>query len=334
MKRPWWYKIRRWLAGKSGRCPGVAPAQSRAYERAQTLVHAYYAALLYLAFGGIPAWDQISVPNEKGLLWPVAWLRETDSGMGARLVVSLYLGGALAAAVAPGRRWCRVLAALGLFQFTALQYSVGKIGHSSHLWVLTAGVLVFLPRLGNSPGWRERQSYLNVFWTAHALVLLTYSMSGLGKVVGAVWQAGLGERTFFHPQGMALHIAERLTETHTESSTGRWLVDHLWVSWPLMWGAVYLQFFAFWAIFRPALLRVWTVGLIVFHLATYFVLTIRFAPPVLLLALWGLASPFSPTQTGWKNIIGACPFLGAVGRLLRKEGSTPVLLKNAKNEGK
>jgi hypothetical protein len=202
------------------------------------------------------------------------------------------------------------LAALGILEFTALDYSGGKIGHSSHLWVLTSLVLVFLPRLGPAAGRRERQSYLNVFWTAHALVLLTYTMSGLGKVAGAVWQAFQGQVTAFHPQALSLHVAARLLETGSQSPVGSWLVEHSWFGWPLMLGTIYLQTFAFWSIFRPRLLRVWTVGLIAFHLATFFVLTIRFAPPVLLLAMWGLASPFAPLKAKFGEIVTDLPLFG------------------------
>jgi hypothetical protein len=81
-----------------------------------------------------------------------------------------------------------------------------------------------------------------------------------------------------------------------------------------MVGTIYLQTFAFWAIFRPRLLRIWTTGLIAFHLATFFILTIRFAPPVLLLAMWGLASPFAPPQVGFGQIMGGLPLLGPVWR--------------------
>jgi hypothetical protein len=330
---PWWRVLRRRLAGparggadstrstnsglaSSGQAAG---RQERVWREARALVQAYYAGLLYLAFTDAPGWAELAGRSEAGLRWPVLWMRATGVEAGALLVLAAHLGGALAAAAAPGRRWCRALAALGLFEHTALVYSNGKIGHSLHLWVLTSLVLVFLPdgRAGGPPpGRRERQEFLNVFWTAHALAMLTYSMSGLGKVLGALWQASQGQATAFHPQAMALHIADRLLETGSQSPAGLWLVEHVWAAWPLMLGTIYLQFFAFWAIFRPRLLRVWTVGLILFHLATYFTLAIRFAPPVLLLAMWELASPFAPEAGGWRAMLAELPLVGFLARKL------------------
>lgn len=331
---PWWRVLRRRLAGPArggtdsthSTSSGLASSghaagrQERVWREARTLVQAYYAGLLYLAFTDAPGWAELAGRSEAGLRWPVLWMRATGVEAGALLVLAAHLGGALAAAAAPGRRWCRALAALGLFEHTALVYSNGKIGHSLHLWVLTSLVLVLLPdgRAGGPPpGRRERQEFLNVFWTAHALAMLTYSMSGLGKVLGALWQASQGQVTAFHPQAMALHIAERLLETGSQSPAGLWLVDHVWTAWPLMLGTIYLQFFAIWAIFRPRLLRVWTVGLILFHLATYFTLAIRFAPPVLLLAMWGLASPFAPEAGGWRAMLAEMPLARILARKLK-----------------
>ena len=281
----------------------------------------YYAGVLYFAFADAPGWADMAATGNASLLWPVAWAHVTGMTAAALIVATLYLGGALAAAMAPDRRLCRGLAALGLLMFTALHYSAGKIGHGTHLWVLTSIVFVFLPAQGAAtpPDRRGRQDYLNVFWTAHALVLLTYSMSGLGKVFGALWQATQGQVTAFHPQAMALHIADRMLETSSQNPVGLWLADHVWASWPLMLGTIYLQLFAFWAIFRPRLLRIWTVGLILFHLATYLTLTIRFAPPVLLLAMWGLASPFAPEKAGLRAILADLPLVAPGWRFFSKK---------------
>ncbi len=325
MNRSWWRPVRRWLAGKPAARTGTLARQVRACATAQTLVQGYYAAMLYLAFTGMPTWAGLDTArSDLGLLWPVAWIKVTGLGPGLMVVMALYLGGALAAAVVPGSRVCRGLAALGMLEFTAFDYSGGKIGHSSHLWVLTSLILVFLPRLGLTAGRCERQSYLNVFWTAHALVLLTYTMSGLGKIAGAVFQASQGQVTVFHPQAMALHVAARLLETGSQSPVGGWLVDHPWVGWPLMLGTIYLQTFAFWSIFRPRLLQTWTVGLIAFHLATFFVLTIRFAPPVLLLALWGLASPFAPPAAISGEILTQLPLIGSILKWWKPETKSLV----------
>ncbi len=319
MSNPWWRPWRRWLAGSGQMQPDTLARQARAYTEARILVRAYYAGLLYFAFTGISSGAEMAGLSESGLLWPVGWVRATGMTAGAWMVTAMHLTGALASVYAPGRRWCRGLAALGLFEFTALNYSAGKIGHGMHLWVLTSIVLVFLPNLVDpNPTRRQRQDFLNVFWTAYALALLTYSMSGLGKVAGALYQVSLGEVTVFHPQAMALHISQRLLESGVSSPIGLWLVDHTWVSWPLMLGAIYLQFFSFWSIFRPNLIKIWSFLLILFHISTFLVLTIRFGPPVLFLAIFGLASPFSPTNSTFADILTELPIIGKIWTVRRK----------------
>ncbi|MEI6862063.1 MAG: hypothetical protein WCL04_07400, partial [Verrucomicrobiota bacterium] len=144
------------------------------------------------------------------------------------------------------------------------------------------------------------------------------------KVLGALWQASQGQVTAFHPQAMALHIADRLLETGSQNPVGLWLVDHVWASWPLMLGTIYLQFFAFWAIFRPRLLRIWTVGLILFHLATFLPLGIRFAPPVLLLAMWGLASPFTPEKAKLGDRLTDLPLIGKGWCFFKKRQASSI----------
>ncbi len=280
----------------------------------------FYAFSLFLVVGGLPDLARQPVPGRSFLLWPVAWLgwvRPPEVGPG--LVFGLLLAGAAAAAFVPQRRWARGLAALGWLEFVALGNSAVKIGHSQHLLVIVAGVFVFLPT-----GWHRpaavvprmlRQRTLLVFWTAQAAVLLTYSLSGLGKFAGAAYQLTRGEIGAFSPYALAYHVADRLLQTASVSVLGEWLIDYPLLGWPGMLFTVYLQGTAIAVAFRPALQRWWAAGLAAFHVVSFFTMTINFPQNVFLLALLFFHSPFAPADPPpLPRLLGETPLFGPLWR--------------------
>jgi hypothetical protein len=254
-----------------------------AYRSAVVVVRCYYAGLLFMAALSLRDWPGYLARSEPMLLWPVAWVQWVQLRAGIAVILAGYLAGAFAAAVWPERRWARTLAFAGLLEFAAFENSFGKINHHLHLWVWTAAVFVALPRSG------ERLRFLLVLWSCRAVVLLSYSMSGLGKVAGALAQIWAGQPHALLPDALARIVADRLLQTGSESLLGPWLIEQAWVGWPLMLGAMAVQLPAFAVAFWPRLWRWWGAMLIVFHLGTYFLLTIGFAQNVLLLALLFLA---------------------------------------------
>ncbi len=203
----WDRRLRQWLGGGSVSQAGtIFHAQTAAFERAQLIVRFYYAALLYFAVDLLPEWRGMLGRNAPASLWPVAWIGYVNLRTGIAIVLVLFLGGAVLAAMLPGKRWARGLAFLGLFEFAAWNNSYGKIGHSLHAWVLTSALLIFLPDVA---GWGKlatrltRQKFLAVFWSCQALVLLLYSMAGLGKLAGAIYQMAIGQTNAFMPGALA-----------------------------------------------------------------------------------------------------------------------------------
>jgi hypothetical protein len=289
--------------------------QTRAFLRAHELVKFYYLALLFLSITSLPDLAEMLGRRLLAPLWPVAWLQFVNESAGIVAILFLYLGGALFAAIFPGQRWARVLAFLGLLEFVAFNNSFGKIGHSMHLWVLTTFGLVFLPRVKPPETSRIlRQRFLIIFWGCQAIVLLAYSMSGLGKLLGGFHQIFLGQTHIFSPDAFSRIVAERLQETNSTSLLGPWLISHPLVGWPFMMADLYLQFFSFWAAFRPALHRFWSIGLILFHIASYLFLSINFAPTAFLIAILLLHSPFARETDGWRQALSDLPIFGIVFR--------------------
>jgi hypothetical protein len=289
--------------------------QTHAFIRAQNLVRFYYMALLFLSISSMPDWPEMLERKMIAPLWPVAWLDLVSLPAGVASILILYLGGTFVSAIFLDKCWARVLAFLGVFQFVAFNNSFGKIGHSMHLWVLTSFLLVFLPQLESNKTTRtQRQRFLIIVGSCQAIVLLAYSMSGLGKLLGGFYQVFLGQLHIFLPSSFSIIVAERLQQTNSVSLLGSWLIAHPLAGWPFMIADLYLQTFSFWAAFRPALHRWWAIGLILFHIASYLFLAINFAPTAFLIAILLLNSPFVRASDGWRPALGDLPLLGILFR--------------------
>lgn len=317
---------RRFLAGNAPSAPahGAIRAQAARFGLVAGLVRAFYAFSLFLVAHRLPEFARSSVPGSSFLLWPVSWLSWLPApNVGMWAIFGLWLGGTAVAAFVPQQRWARILAALGWLEFVALNNSSVKIGHSLHLVILVAAVLVFLPRGWHLPAAAAtrmlRQRTLLVLWTAQAAVLLTYSLSGLGKFLGAFYQFARGEIGAFSPNALAYHVADRLLQTASVSVLGEWLIAYPLLGWPGMLFTVYLQCTAIAVAFRPALQRWWAAGLAAFHVVSFFTMTINFPQNVFLLALLFFHSPFAPAEPPpWSRLLGEVPLFGAVWRRLAK----------------
>lgn len=289
--------VRRFFAGlPRRRRPDVFTGETRRFAMAQTIIRAFYAfALFFLADALLPEIAKLAPRPPVSPLWPLAWLNHFDPTIGLRALAAVSAGALVAAALAPGWRVARIAGWLALLEFAALKSSYGKIGHSLHLSIWVAFILIALPS-----GWTHgqtrgvRQRTLLVVWTCQAAILLSYTMSGLGKLGGAIYQTILGQPSALTPGGLGAHIAERLLQTHSQSPVGAWIVAHPLLTWPLMPGAIAVELFSFWAAFRPSLQRPWAMTLVVFHLGIYLAMTINFPQNCLLLALFFFASPFEP----------------------------------------
>lgn len=295
--------------------PRAVYRQTESFRAARIVVRCYYVVVLFFAAATMQDWSGYLDRREVLTLWPVWWLDAAPVRAGMLGILGGYLAAAVLGAVFPDRRWARTLVFVGLLEFVALDNSFGKINHNHHLWVLTAFLLMFLP---DTSAWTAnratRQRYVTILWSCQAMVLLTYTMSGLGKAIGAIYQLFAGQNNILMPTGCASIIADRLLQTHSTSWSGPWLLAHPWFGWPLMLACVYLELFAFWAAFRPSLHRWWAAGLILFHVGVYLLMSIAFSQAVMLVGLLFLASPFRGEESIRGVIAKQLPVLSCFSR--------------------
>lgn len=284
-----------------------------AFLQARLLVRIYYAFLLFASVGILPRWDPaLAAEVSIDPLWPVQWVAWVSFPVAFAVIRTFFIASAFSAMVAPERRWARAIAAVGLLEFIALYTSALRLDVDWYVWVLTALVFAFLPDIpaGQEPSSAERERFLLIFWAAQAANLLTYSMAGIGKLIGAAVQLTAGQTHVLMPEAVARHVADRLMTTDTQSILGAWVIAHPGIAWPLSVGSVFLLLFAFGAAFRPWLHRPWGIGLILFHIANYLALGIGFSAHIFLNAILLIHSPFRNPSTSWREAIVALPPLG------------------------
>lgn len=309
--------------------PWQRDLEACALPHAQMLVRAFYALLAFLMAQALPDFEGLTRERALLELWPVAWMEWLPPGRGAVIVFLAFVGASLIGVVAPGPRWVRVLVFLALLQYVALRNSEGRVSHGLHLPLLVALVFIFLPR-----GWQRtrlpdadlaRQTAL-VLRAAQAVILLTYTMSGLGKLGASVFELASGQISSFHPSGFQRLIAARLLETSSSSPAANWIIAApSWVSWPLLPATIYFQLCAVCVAFRPSLHRPWGVVLILFHLGTAFILTIHFPYSVFMLALLLVASPFAPPRFDVRQVLTDLPLLSAIWRVASRPMIPPTV---------
>jgi hypothetical protein len=308
---------------------GIRPASSadRAWSvfradvsHASLFVPAFYAFCLYLEACNMATWNELRIVPGLIPLWPVFWIKEIGSYPGnVALLQGFSLGASLAGLVLWRLRSVRLLVFLALFLEVALRNSFGKINHNFHLLILLSFLLVLLPKqdaAGKKSSLGLRARLVLILRTCRTVTLLTYSLSGMAKIAFCFIQTFRGEMNSLHPYAMGAHIADRLLETNdvSNSTLGPWLIDHVWIAWPLMLGTIYLQAFSLWAAFRPSLQIPWALGLITFHIMSSLTITIDFPQNCLLLALLFLLHPATLDRFCWRNFLRDLPLFGVATR--------------------
>jgi hypothetical protein len=299
--------------GKStGRQVAVFAAQSRAFRQAELLVRLFYAGNLFWAAWRLAERGRWGSYETFQPLWPMAWANGLDVNVVAAAVLTANAIAAALAAIVPTSRVTRWMAFVGMLEAGAFENSFGTIGHGGHAWLWVAFFFALLPTGSRDHFARvriARQRFLQMFWTAQFAMLFFYSMSGWLKLVTVPVQYHRGEVCALAPEALARHMANRILATDSQPLLADLLVDQPSLSWLLYLGALYLEAFAVMAAFRPALHRLWGGGLILLHLGIGLGMEIWFIPPLFLLSLLFINSPFQCDETKLREAFWQLPGL-------------------------
>lgn len=256
-------------------------------------------------------------------LWPIELLAEL--GIAGWLynpgeLTAAGLVAALLAALFPGMVVWRLAVFLYLFLFVAAINSYGAINHGLHFHVYISFALLFLPGSASRPRQMRRKDVMAcimTFWFAQSIILFTYTLAGLWKIV----QNNL---TLLSPTGFVRTLLSRLMDSFEGVPLLLpYIVNHEYPAQFLLLGAVYLQFFAIFALFRPHLHRPWGAALILFHLGTMWLLNVFFNENMLFLGMFMLFSPLAPEKFSWLGMLRSMALAGIPFRLWAAGNATP-----------
>ncbi len=282
-------------------------------RKAKVLVSFFYYFLAAQSLSFLGSTDSF-LPQQKNFTpqWSLAWA----DGMGfenAALVIRLFfLGAAVSGALWYPYRAVRVLVFLAVFQVHGLLSSFAQADHHWYPSLYIAFFFAFLPNIWSreAHSLEIKKKFLFAFLAAQSAILLIYTMSGLGKIIGAIEQFRYGEMHAFAKDAFALHLASWLSNTNGTSAWGPFIIDHAWLGWPLFIGVLYVQFFSFWVIIRPSLHRLWALFLFLIHAGTQLTMNILFIGSAMFLFLLFFDSPFKKAETTWRDTAGDLPIFG------------------------
>jgi hypothetical protein len=302
----------------------IGVGKGNGFRKAKMMVPVFYYFLFFFAFQQLEGLNSFVALGQRNFspLWPIFWTKYTDYASAASLIIVFFVFGSLAASFFWHYRIPRLLGFLGMLQYHALTNSFGWRIHQLDLWLWVGFLLVFLPAVKSgpvaNPAPNTQKKFLLVFWVIQAFILLTYSMSGIGKIDAAFNQYLQGQATLFSPDAAVLHITTSLNRMQETALLGPLIVNYPLLGWIPLLLIVYLELFSFVIAFRPSLHRTWAAALILFHIGTYLTMRVVFVAPSALLLVFFLESPFQITKK-WRQTILDLPVISIIGPVTRKK---------------
>lgn len=293
--------------------------EERPLEKAKNIVRYLYYFLALKSTTMLFAGDTYFGASENfSPVWSTLWVNLLSPADAITIIQFFFLASAFIGSFFYWNRIARIIAFLGVFELHALLSSFGiEVDHAWYPWLFVTFFLIFLPdtRAQTRHSLEGRKKFLLVFLAVQASVFFTYSMSGFGKIYGAINQIIDGGIHAFAPEALALHVAHWLASTDSVSLLGPFIIDHPWFGWPLFVGTIYLQFFALWILFKPSLHKLWAAGLVFSHIGIYVIMGLTYLSSAPLLILLFFDSPFHKPGTSWRKILLDLPIFGSLLRL-------------------
>ncbi len=289
--------------------------KEQGFNKARMIVPFFYYILLFFSFQQLEGLKfQVTHPRPLSQMpWPLFWAKNLDFSVLITIVMLVFLLTSVIGAFFFFNRIARVAAFVGMLLFHAYMNASGP-NHQFDVWLWTSFLLILLPG-----GWSLgrhvydelfRKKFLMVFWGVQAYILLIYTLSGIGKLIGSIEQWKAGGSTLFSPDSAVLTVASQLLQMQQNSVLGTFIMAHSFLSWLGFLSIFYIQIVALCIAFRPVLHRAWALFLILFHLATYLAMNAIFVAPIPLLALFFFDSPFAKNNESLRMKLKFVPIFG------------------------
>lgn len=288
--------------------PSLISQVEQSLHQIPILVRCFYAAMFYVAMLHLQRWGLYLTLEPYSPLWPVRWMAAFSWSTSLMLVLGLFVGGAGLALAFPDRRWARVIAFLGCFEFYALFNSMrAAVSHNDHVFILAAFMLILLTRsVGPESSPAAKKNYAFSFFGVQAVIFLIYSMSGVTKVLLALKLGLAGQMTVFSEGALANQIARSQLQQGTDSILGGWVLrswifNDTWLPTLLFTAVIILECLGLYVMFRPDLHRWYGLLMISFHLGVATLMGLFFSTQILTVGIFLVASPFAPARFSLKD---------------------------------
>ncbi|MEM7645717.1 MAG: hypothetical protein AAF203_02295, partial [Pseudomonadota bacterium] len=256
---------------------------------------------------------------------PVAyWFHWVDPSWLIGVLFSLFFVALCSCILKPEFRFGRIVLSLCMLYVLCVQHSQGVVAHGQNSLFWMTFLLIFLPSEKKKRNERiYKMKYITVFWWTLLATLSVYTLSGAWKLgYGLAYQTFVNGQSFLHEKAMAYHLATYALRNGYEPPFADFVIQHSWVGWPLLVGAIYMQFFAFFAAFRPLCHGPWLLMLMSFHALSLPLMNLPFNHQGFMAAIVLGAFPFIKLPRNIREATYTLPLFGVLARFLR-EGILP-----------
>lgn len=192
---------------------------SAPHHTAIVLVEVFYLLAFVLvgmsvsSYGLSAKWsDLLSQEANFAPLWAIRWMKwgvlsyETSIGL---IIAFAVISTGLAAGFWRKHQAFRILAFLGILQYTSLSYSYGNIYHSYQALVVTAGIFALIPRSSFNPAisFTYQKELFAAIIGAQLFIMLGYSCSGGLKWLAIFEQWWVGVPHALSSNGLSYQIS-------------------------------------------------------------------------------------------------------------------------------
>ena len=240
------------------------------------------------------------------------WLQVIGIDWSSVVIYTLYFISAITCIIWSHLRWARITLFLSFLSSNTLKFSLGTVAHDTNGWIWLAFALIFLPSKDEKISERTyKYHYLSICWFATAISLSIYTMSGIWKILmGLLYDGLVNGHTFFSSNAMSYHLARYIFRNGYNLPSAEIVISNSWLGWPMLTGAVYMQFFAFWVPFRPLIFLPWLLMLASFHSLNIVLMNLPFNKQGFLAVLVLGGMPFLVKAKNLNQMIITLPLFG------------------------
>lgn len=264
--------------------------EPRVVEMAKTLVAYYYYIIPIVGF--IEISNRLNMRPLTSPPWSLWWASGFDRTAFVNGSEIFFIAAAFVGIFFYRYRAARILVFLAFALIHALESSSGSVNHQLYNWVYTSFIFIFLPDIWDTPHEDANKKFLLTVWWAQALVMLTYTMAGLNKVIVGLVQFFSGQINSFSPDAFAYHIAYWVPLLQVNAIFAPFIVEHPLLGYLPYLFVIVMQVSALYTVIRPRLQKIWAAFLVLFHIGTYLTMGISFFPVIPLLIVLFFNSPF------------------------------------------